>query len=261
MKKRFFTGAILGTFLFTTSTFAGTLKVGASPIPHAEILNFIKEDLKNEGVNIQIIEFTDIIMPNEALISKDLDVNYFQHIQRLEMIIQKEKKAPLVSVAKVHVEPLGLYSKKIKSINELKNESLIALPSEPTNEGRALILLHNKGIIQLKDPKNLLSTPFDIIKNPKKLKFKEIDIPLLARSLEDVDCAIITGNFAMSAGYKPSKDALLLEGKESPYINILVAREDNKNNEDIKKLGEALTSEKVKQYILTNYDGAVIPAF
>lgn len=143
----------------------------------------------------------------------------------------------------------------------MKNEALIALPSEPTNEGRALILLHNRGIIKLKDPTNLLATPFDIVENPKNLRFIEIDIPLLVRSLDDVDCAVITGNFAMNAGYKPSKDALLLEGKESPYINILVAREDNKDSEDIKKLGEALTSEKVKQYILDNYDGAVIPAF
>lgn len=261
MKRRFLTGAILGTFLFTTGTFAGTLKVGASPVPHAELLNLVKEDLKKEGVDLQVIEFTDIITPNEALISKDLDANYFQHIQRLEIIIQKEKKAPLVPIAKVHVEPLGLYSKKIKNIEDLRIGSTIAIPSEPTNEGRALILLHNKGIIKLKDPTNLLATPFDILENPKKLKFKEIDIPLLVRSLDDVECAIITGNFVMNAGYKPNKDAILLEGKDSPYINILVARKDNKENEDIKKLGRALTSEKVKKYILNNYDGAVIPAF
>lgn len=261
MKRRFFIGAILGTFLFTTGSFAGILKVGASPVPHAEILNYVKEDLKKEGVDLQVIEFTDFVTPNEALISKELDANYFQHIPHLQLIVQKEQGADLRAAAKVHVEPLGLYSKKLKDISELKDNSVIAIPSDSTNEGRALILLHNKGIIKLADATNLLATPFDIVENPKNLKFKELDAAFLPRTLDTVDAAVITGNYALQAGYKPSDDALLLEGKESLYVNVLAVRGDNENSEDIKKLGKALTSEKVKKYILDNYDGAVVPAF
>lgn len=261
MKKKFLTGAILGTILLSSGSFAGTLKIGASPVPHAEILNYIKDDLKKEGVDLQVIEFTDFVTPNEALISKELDANYFQHIPHLKLIVQKEKGVDLKAIAKVHVEPLGVYSKKIKSISELEDEATIAIPSDSTNEGRALILLHNKRIIKLSDPTNLLATPFDIIENPKKLNFKELDAAFLPRTLDNVDAAVITGNYALQAGYKPSKDALLLEGKESPYINVLVVRGEDEDNDDIKKLGEALTSEKVRKYIIDNYDGAVVPAF
>lgn len=261
MKKKILTGAILGTLLLTNGVFAGVLKVGASPVPHAEILNLVKEDLKKEGVDLKVIEFTDFVTPNEALISKELDANYFQHIPHLKLIVQKEQGVDLRAAAKVHVEPLGLYSRKIKDISELKDNSLIAIPSDSTNGGRALILLHNKGLIKLNDPTNLLATPFDIVENPKNLKFKELDAAFLPRTLDTVEAAIITGNYALQAGYKPSEDALLLEGKESPYVNVLAVRGDNENSEDIKKLGKALTSEKVKKYILDNYDGAVVPAF
>ena len=159
--------------LISANIFAGTLKVGATPVPHAELLNYLKSDLKKEGVDLKIIEFTDFVTINEALIDGELDANYWQHLPHLTLIMQKEKKTDLVAVTKVHVETIGLYSTKIKSIKDLKVGAKIAIPSDSTNEGRALILLHNNGIIKLKDPKNLLATPVDIVSNPKKLKFQE----------------------------------------------------------------------------------------
>ena len=177
------------------------------------------------------------------------------------MIVKKEKGANLVAAAKIHVEPLGVYSKKIKSLDELKNKSTVAIPSDSTNGGRSLILLHNAGIIKLADPTNLLATPFDIIENPKKLKFQELDAAFLPRTLDSVDAAVITGNYALQAGYIPANDSILLEGKESPYVNVLAVRKENENSEDIKKLAEALTNEKVKKYINEKYNGAVVPAF
>lgn len=261
MKTKILTALLTAGVFFSAEAFGGTLKVGASPVPHAELLNFVKPDLEKEGVNLQIIEFTDFVTPNEALISGEIDANYFQHIPHLNLIVKKENGADITAAAKVHVEPLGVYSKKIKSLSELKDKSIVALPSDSTNEGRALILLHNAGIIQLADPENLLATPFDIVQNPKKLKFQELDAAFLPRTLDSVDAAVITGNYALQAGYIPSEDALLLEGKESPYVNVLAVRKADENNEDIKKLGKALTSEKVKKYINEKYNGAVVPAF
>lgn len=247
--------------LISTNLFAGTLKVGASPVPHAELLNYLKKDLKKEGVDLKVIEFTDFVTPNEALISGELDANYFQHLPHLKLIVQKEKSADLINAAKVHVETIGLYSKKYKSFKNIKNGAKIAIPSDSTNEGRALILLHNNGVIKLKDPKNLLATPNDIISNPKKIKFQELDAALLPRTLDSVDGAIITANYALQAGFVPSKDALLLEDKNSPYVNVLAVKKENLNNPDIKKLAKALTSEKAKKFINENYKGAVVPAF
>ena len=238
------------------------MKVGATPVPHAELLNYLKSDLKKEGVDLKIVEFTDFVTINEALIDGELDANYWQHLPHLTLIMQKEKKTDLVAVTKVHVETIGLYSTKIKLIKDLKSSNGdIFLTSDSTNEGRALILLHNNGIIKLKDPKNLLATPVDIVSNPKKLKFQELDAALLPRTLDSVDGAIITANYALQAGFVPSKDAILLEDKNSPYVNVLVTRKKNQNNEDIKKLAKALNSEKARKFIIEKYKGAVVPAF
>ena len=161
----------VGAFLLlSVGALAGTIKVGATPVPHAEILELIKPDLKKQGVELKIVEFTDYVTPNLALSDKEIDANFFQHKPYLDKFIE-ERKLNLVSLGNVHVEPLGLYSKKIKSINDLKKGDTIAIPNDPSNGGRALILLHNKGVITLKDPKNLFATEFDIVKNPKKLKF------------------------------------------------------------------------------------------
>lgn len=239
---------------------AGELRVGASPVPHAEILNLVKDDLKNEGVDLKIVDFTDYVTPNLALADKEIDANYFQHTPYLEKFAS-ERGLKLVSAGKIHVEPLGVFSKKFKSLEEIPAKSTIAIPSDPSNGGRALILLHNKGLIKLNDPTNLYVTEFDIVDNPKKLKFKPIEAPQLPRVLPDVAAAVINGNYAIEAGFSPVKDALAIEGKESPYANIIAVRAGEENNEDIVKLLNALKSDKVKEYILENYGGGVVPAF
>lgn len=251
----------VGTFLvLSLGVYAGTLKIGASPVPHTEILNLIKQDLAVEGVDLKIVEMSDYVTPNLALDGGEIDVNFFQHKPYLDKF-SEERHLNLKSVAKIHVEPLGLYSKKIKNIEELKKGSVIAIANDPSNGGRALILLHNNGIITLEDPTNLYATEFDIIKNPKKLKFKAVEAAQLPRVLADVDIAVINSNYALEAELNPSKDAILKEGEESPYANILVVKAGNEENEDIKKLVKVLQTEKVKKFIDEKYRGAVVSTF
>ncbi|PAF54445.1 methionine ABC transporter substrate-binding protein [Helicobacter sp. 13S00482-2] len=239
--------------------FAEVLKVGATPVPHAQILNFIVPMLKKEGVDLKIIQFTDYVTPNLALADKSIDADFMQHEPYLKKMNQ-DRGLNLVAIAKIHVEPLGLYSKKIKSIDELKNGANIAIPNDPSNGGRALILLHNHGIITLKDPNNLYATEFDIIKNPKKIKIRPLEAAMLAKSLNDVDAAVINGNYALQANLK-AKDAIFVEGAESPYANVLVVRKGDENRPSIVKLKEALQSQEVRKFILDTYQGEIVPAF
>ncbi|PAF43880.1 MetQ/NlpA family ABC transporter substrate-binding protein [Helicobacter sp. 11S03491-1] len=251
------------SFLLVIATFhilsAEVIKVGATPIPQAQILRFVIPALKKEGIDLKVIEFTDYVTPNLALADKSLDANFMQHKPYLDKI-NKDRNLHLIGIAKIHVEPLGFYSKKIRSINELKNGASIGIPNDPSNEGRALILLHDKGLITLKDPKNLYANEFDIIKNPKNLKIKPLDAAMLGKSLHDLDGAIINGNYALQAGLK-TKDAIFTEGIESPYANILVVREGDENRPAIIKLKNALQTKEVKKFILDTYQGEIIPAF
>lgn len=252
---------LLGSFVALSSlALAGTLRIGASPVPHAEILNAVKEDLKKEGVDLKIIEFTDYVTPNLSLSDGELDANYFQHRPYLDKFAS-ERNLRLTAVGQVHVEPIGLYSQKVKSLKDLKAGSTIAIPNDPSNGGRALILLHNKGLLSLKDPKNLYATEFDIVKNPNKFKIKAVEAAQLPRVLRDVDAAVINGNYAFEAGLNPAKDSLLLEGKESPYANVVVVKTGNETNPDIQKLVKALQTPKVKEFIEKKYNGGVTPAF
>lgn len=252
---------LTGTFLVLSfGAFAGQIKVGASPVPHTELLNLVKDDLKNQGVDLKVIEMSDYVTPNLALSDGELDANFFQHKPYLDKF-SAERKLKLSIVGQIHVEPLGLYSAKIKNLNDLKKGEVVAIPNDPSNGGRALILLHNNGLITLKDPQNLYATEFDIVKNPKNLKFKAVEAAQLPRVLKDVGAAVINSNYALEAKLNPAKDAILIEGKESPYANIVVVKLGNEENEDIKKLVKALQSEKVKKYIETKYNGSVVPAF
>jgi len=241
---------------------ADVLKVAATAVPHAEILNFVKPQLKAQGVDLQIKEFSDYVQPNMAVADKQLDANFFQHQPYLDSF-NKDRKTDLVVVpdGKVHVEPFGAYSSKIKNIKDLKDGATIAIPNDPSNGGRALILLVKQGLIELKDPKSLTPTPLDVVKNPKKLKFKELEAPLLPRALADVDLALINTNYAIEAKLNPTKDALFIEGADSPYTNIVAARADRANGADIAKLMKALHTPEVKKFILDKYKGAVVPAF
>jgi D-methionine transport system substrate-binding protein len=236
------------------------IRIGVSPEPHKKIVELVKDDLEKEGIKVEIIEFTDYIKPNLALSEGELDASFFQHEPYMNSF-KEEKNIDIVSIGGVHIEPMGLYSSKYKSIDEIKDGSEIAIPNDATNGGRALLLLEEHGIIKLKDGVDILATENDIVENPKNLKFRPLEAAILPRVLNDVDGAIINGNYALEANLVPTKDAILLEDKDSPYANIIAIRGGEENQERFKKLMKALQSDKVKKFIEENYKGGVIPAF
>jgi len=239
---------------------ADTLNVAATAVPHAEILEFIQPTLAQQGVALKIKVFTDYVQPNVQVAEKRMDANFFQHQPYLDEF-NRSKGTRLVSVAGVHIEPFGAYSRKIKSLAELPQGASVVIPNDATNGGRALLLLARAGVIKLKDATNILATPRDIVDNPKGIKIRELEAATLPRVLDQVDLALINTNYALEAGLNPAKDALAIEGSESPYVNILVTREDNRDAAAVVKLVEALKSEAVKRFILDKYKGAVVPAF
>jgi D-methionine transport system substrate-binding protein len=236
------------------------LKVGATPVPHAEILNVVKPILAKEGIDLQIVEFTDYVKPNIAVAEKELDANFFQHIPYLTKF-STERNLALTYTAAVHIEPMGIYSKKIKNLNELASDAKVAIPNDPTNGGRALALLEKAGIIKLKDGVGVSATVNDIVSNPKNIQISELEAPQLPRVLEDVTIAVINTNYALEAKLVPTKDALFIEQKDSPYVNILAIRKGDENRPEIQALTKALTSDEVKKFINEKYQGAVVPAF
>ena len=254
--------ALSTAFLIAASLFAQTtLKVGATPEPHADILNLIKDDLAAEGIDLKVIEFTDYVTPNEAVESGEIDANYFQHIPYLESF-NTERGYHLVNAAGIHVEPFALYSKKIKSVKDLKKKSRIAIPNDPTNEARALLLLQEAGLIKLAPDAGITATVQDITENPLKLKFSEIEAASLPRVLSDVTAAVINGNYAIPAGLSAAKDGLFVEGSSSPYVNVIAVKAGNENTPAIKALIKAVQSEKVRNYIKERYpNGDVVAVF
>lgn len=241
---------------------AVTLKVGATPVPHTEILEHIKPDLEAEGINLDIVVFTEYALPNPAVDSGDIDANFFQHVPYLETYTI-DQGMKLANIGGVHIEPMGLYSKKITNLDELKDGDTIAIPNDPSNGGRALAVLENAGLIKIKDGLGVKATPLDIVDNPKKLKIQEIEAAQLPRVLEDakVTAAVINTNFALEADLNPADDAIVIEDKDSPFANILVVKESRKDDPNLQKLYKALTSDKVKQFIEEKYEGAIVPAF
>ncbi|PZE22864.1 MetQ/NlpA family ABC transporter substrate-binding protein [Paenibacillus xerothermodurans] len=237
-----------------------TLKVGATAEPHAQILKAVQPTLKEQGVILEIKEFTDYVQPNVQVYEKQLDANFFQHTPYLDDF-NKKNNMNLVKAAGVHIEPFGAYSKKITKLEELKEGATVAIPNDPTNGGRALALLEKNGLIKLKDGAGISGTVKDIVENNKKLVVKELEAATLPRVIDEVDLALINTNYALAAKLNPTKDALFLEEKDSPYVNILVTRPDNKDSEAMQTLVKALNSEEVKKYINDTYQGAVVPAF
>jgi D-methionine transport system substrate-binding protein len=237
-----------------------TLSVAATAVPHAEILEFVKPQLAEQGVDLNIKIFTDYIQPNVQVAQKAMDANFFQHQPYLDEF-NKGKGTDLVAVTGVHLEPLGAYSSKIKTLDELGNGANVVVPNDATNGGRALLLLQKYGLIRLKDQSNILATTRDIVENPKGLKIRELEAATIPRVLTQVDLALINTNYALEAKLDPSKDALFIEGSDSPYVNILVARPDNKDSPAMQKLAAALHSPELKQFITEKYKGAVLPAF
>lgn len=237
------------------------LKVGATAVPHAEILEQIKEDLKAEGIDLQIVEFSDYVQPNLALNDKELDANYFQHVPYLDNFVKEHPEVKLVNAAGIHIEPMGIYSHKVKSLDEVQDGASIAIPNDPTNGGRALILLDKAGLIKLNDATNIAATVQDITENPKNLQFQELEAAQVPRSIDDVDLAVINSNFAMQVQLNPVKDTLFTEDATSPYVNIVAVREGDTDRPEIKSLIKALQSEKVKKFIEEKYNGAVVATF
>ncbi len=236
------------------------IKVGATPIPHAELLNFVKPLLEKENIKLEIVQFQDYVQPNTALVDKELDANFFQHQPYLDSF-NKESNQNLISAGAVHIEPLGLYSRSIKNVSEIMDGAVIAIPNDPSNASRALLLLQSNGILKLKDGGSITSTEKDIVENPKNLKIELAEAAQLPRILEDVDAAVINTNYALSANLNPVSDALFIEGKDSPYANIIVVRNGDEQRQEIKKLVEVLNSAEVKKFIEEKYQGAIVPAF
>ncbi|MDR2478313.1 MAG: MetQ/NlpA family ABC transporter substrate-binding protein [Treponema sp.] len=237
-----------------------TISVGATPVPHAELLNLIAEDIAAQGFILKVVEFTDYVQPNVAVIAGNLDANFFQHIPYLES--NEEWSSKLVTAFGVHVEPFGLYSTKYTDIAGLPDNASIAIPNDPSNGGRALLLLQANGLITLKQGAGLAATIRDITGNPRGFKFQELEAAQLPRSLQDVDAAAINGNYALQAGLNPLRDSLIIEGADSPYVNIVVVQKGNELNPKVVALRNALLSSKVRDYINTKWaDGSVVPVF
>ena len=237
----------------------GPLKVGATAAPHAEVLEQVKPILADEGIDLQIVVFNDYVQPNTQLAEGRLDANYFQTKPYLDEF-NKARGASLVTVAGVHVEPLGAYSRRYKSLAELPAGSDVALPNDASNTGRSLLLLQKAGLITLRKGQDPLQTVADISGNPKGLKFRELEAATLPRVLDQVALAVINTNYALDAQLSPRNDALALEDGDSPYVNYLVTRPDNRDDPRIKALAAALTSQQIKDYINRTYEGAVVPA-
>lgn len=239
------------------------ITVGASPSPHAEILEAAKDALKAEGYELKVVEYTDYVQPNLALESKSLDANYFQHLPYLENF-NKERGTKLVSVAAIHYEPFGIYAGKSKDLKNLPDGAKIAVPNDVTNEARALLLLADQGLITLKDNTDINATKQDIVENPHNIEIVEVEAAQVPRSLQDVDFGVVNGNFAIASGLKVA-DALATEAADSvaakTYANIVVVREGDENSEKTQALVKALTTAEIKQFIENKYQGAVVPIF
>ncbi|MBE5961651.1 MAG: ABC transporter substrate-binding protein [Lachnospiraceae bacterium] len=246
----------------STSSDSKVIKVGASPSPHAEILNKAAEILKDKGYDLQVVEYVDYIQPNIALDNGDLDANYFQHQPYLDQF-NEENGTDLVSVGTIHYEPFGIYAGKTDSIDNLKEGAQIAVPNDGTNEARALFLLEAQGLIKLKEGVDLTATKNDIVENPLKLDIIEVAAAQLPRSLSDVDLAVINGNYAIEAGLNVATDAIATEDAESigasTYGNVLVVKAGNENNEAIQALLTVLQSDEIATFITDTFEGAVVP--
>ena len=241
-----------------------TLTVGATPNPHAEILAQVKDDLAAEGIDLVVKEYSDYVVPNTAVEEGDLDANYFQHTPYMEKF-NEENGTHLVSVGKIHYEPMGIYPGLTKTLEELPDGATIAVPNDATNEARALQLLAAQGLIELKEDAGLNATPNDITSNPKNLQFKELEAAMLPQTASEVDLSVINSNFAMEGGMDPATDSLASEDADSEaaqtFANIIAVKEGHENDPAIQALVKALQSDKVKEYIEKTYSGAVVAVF
>jgi D-methionine transport system substrate-binding protein len=237
-----------------------SIKVGTTAGPHAQVMEKVKAEAEKQGLKIQIVEFNDYIQPNVALAQKELDINVYQHQPFLERAIA-DRQYKFVAAGKSIILPMGIYSKKVKAIAELKPKATIAIPNDPTNGGRALLLLEKAGVIKLKPGVGVNANVLDIAENPKNFKIIEIEAAQTPRSLDDVDLVAINTNYALPAGLVPAKDALLVEDGNSPYANLIVVRAEDKDNPTYQKFVQIYQSEPVKQFVIEHFKGTILPGW
>jgi D-methionine transport system substrate-binding protein len=258
MKLKILAAALVA--LLSGAASAETIKLGVTGGPHAEIMEVVKAEAAKSGLDIKIVEFSDYIQPNAALAQGDLDANSYQHQPFLDQQIA-DRGYKIVSVAKTVVFPMGIYSKKVKSLADLPVGAQIGIPNDPTNGGRALLLLEQAGVFKLDPTKGLKASPLDIVSNPKKVKIVEIEAPQLPRTLDDLSASAINTNYALTSGLTPSKDAIILDGADSAYVNVLAVQIKDKGKPWVQKLIAAYHSDSVKAFIDTKYQKAAIPAW
>src|SRR5690606_5185659 len=257
-----FVALALGAIVMAQPAFADDkpIKVGVTAGPHAQVFEVVKQEAAKQGIEVEIIEFSDYVQPNAALSAGDLDMNSYQHQPYLDAA-NADRGYKLVSIAKTVIFPIGIYSKKVKSLDELKQGAQIGIPNDPTNGGRALLLLQQQGLIKLNPDAGLKATPIDVAENPRKLRFVELDAAQLPRSLDDTDASAVNTNFALEAGLDPNTDAIARESSESPYANVLAIREQDQGRADLRKLVEIYQSPPVKAFIAEKFKGAVVAAW
>jgi len=246
--------------LISGAALAEDIKVGVTPGEHAQIMEKVREIAAEKGLNIEILEFSDYVVPNQALADGDLNANSFQHKPYLDNQIA-DRGFDLVPVAKTITTPMGVYSKKVKSLSELGDGATVGIPNDPTNGGRALLILEKEGLIKVNPDAGLKAGPADVTENPKNLQFAELDAAQLPRSLDDVDAAVINTNYALEAGLHPNRDAIAIEGTESPYANLIVVRSEDKDAEWVKTLVESYNNDTIKDFINEEFKGALIPSW
>jgi len=258
--KTLILAASLAALFAAGSASAETIKIGVTPGPHAQIMEKVKDVAKGKGLDIEILEFSDYVVPNQALADGELTANSFQHQPYLDNQV-KDRKFDLVSIGTSVNFPMGVYSKKVKSIDALKDGATIAIPNDPTNGGRALLILADKGLIKVNPAVGLKVGPADVTENKKNFTFAELDAAQLPRSLEDVDAAVINTNYALEAGLNPSTDPILKEGEKAPYVNVIAVKSKDKDSDWAKTLIASYHSDAVKAFVLDKFKGAVIPSW
>ena len=246
--------------LFAGSALAETIKIGVTPAEHAQIMEQVKKVAATKGLDLEILEFSDYVVPNQALADGELQANSFQHQPYLDNQVA-DRKFDLVSVGTTITTPMGVYSKKVKSLDELKDGATVGIPNDPTNGGRALLVLASKGVLKVNPDAGLKVTPADITENPKNIQIVELDAAQLPRSLDDTDASVINTNYATAAGLNPKKDSIAIESEKSPYANVIAVRSQDKDKPWVKTLVESYQSPEVKSFILEKYNGTVIPSW
>ncbi|MEQ1406571.1 MetQ/NlpA family ABC transporter substrate-binding protein [Neorhizobium sp. Rsf11] len=257
--RKFIIAAAFAAFA-AAPALAETIKIGVTPGPHAQIMEKVKEVAAGKGLDIDILEFSDYVVPNQALADGELNANSFQHQPYLDNQVA-DRKFDLVSVAQTVNFPMGVYSKKVKSLDELKDGATVAIPNDPTNGGRALLILADQGLIKVDAAKGLKIGPADVTENPKNIELAELDAAQLPRSLDDVDASVINTNYALEAGLNPKTDPIAREGEKAPYINVIAVSAKDKDAAWVKTLIEAYHSDSVKDFVNTQFKGAVVAAW